>query len=117
MASPRRSALVAYLAVGVAWFLFLVFAARVRTIEPIFLWVAAHQLALERAFPRALGLSGVAILLCGYLAAAILAWICVERPSRDPSRIWRRAVLSWIGVQAIFCIVAALLGQFGLLYE
>jgi hypothetical protein len=111
----RPSGLAAYLVVGAAWFLFLVFASRVKTVEPVFLWVMAQGLLLEK-LSRGSGW-GWGILLIAYLSAGCVAWLLFERSRRDPSHTWRRAILSWLGIQAVFCVVVVLLGKFGILYE
>lgn len=114
----RRRGLAPYLLIGLGWFLFLVFASRVRTIEPVFLWVLTQGLILEKVFssPVAKWVS-LGVLLAAYMIAGLVAWALVERPGRDPSRIWRRAFLAWLGVQLIYCLVATALVQFGVLSE
>jgi hypothetical protein len=111
----RQIGLLAYLTISLAWFLLLVFASRVKTVEPVFLWVMVQGLMLEKV-----SLGGIwswGFLLFAYLAAGWLAWLIVERPHRDPSHTWRRAILSWLVIQAIFCLVATALVQLGVLYE
>ena len=112
----RIAGLGAYLLVGVGWFLFLVFASRVKTGEPIFLWVMTQGLLVEKFVPRG-GWLAWCILFSAYLVAGLLAWAVVESSHRDPSHRWRRAFLAWIGVQAMYCVVATVLVQVGILYE
>ncbi len=113
--SARRSELLPYLLVGLGWFVLLVFASRFRTIEPIFLWVMTQGLLLEKISPG--GWVGWLILLGIYLGAGVVAWLAIERSRRDPAHIWRRALFAWVGVQAIYCVIATALVQFGILYE
>jgi hypothetical protein len=112
----RRVGLAAYLLVGFAWFVLLFLASRVKTVEPIFLWVMTQGLLLEKIFPVG-GWFQWCILVGVYLGAGLLAWFVVERPGRDPSHAWRRALLAWLGIQAIYCVVATALVQLGILYE
>lgn len=112
----RIDGLPAYLLVGTGWFLFLVLASRVKTVEPIFLWVMTQGLLLERFFPAG-GWLAWCILLSAYLVAGLLAWALIESSHRDPSHKWRRAFFAWIGVQAVYCVIATALVQFGILYE
>src|SRR5262245_24511397 len=113
----RPSTLTPYLVVGLAWFLFLMLAFKVRMIEPVFLWVWAHgsiveTVGLGRGFwaPRA-------VLLGVYAALSVRAWLLIEIGGRDPRYVWRRAVLAWVVIQALFCLIAGFLVRTGVLYE
>jgi hypothetical protein len=107
--------LIAYLVIGLGWFLFLVFASRVKTVEPVFLWVLTQGLLVEKISGG--GPADWVILLIAYMGAGWLAWLIVERSNRDPALVWRRAFFSWLAIQAIYCLVATLLVQGGILYE
>ena len=109
--------LLPYLAVGLAWFAFLMIAFRVRMIEPVFLWVYAHGMIVETTFARQGFWTARALLLAAYLAAAIFAWFLIELGGRDPDHVWRRAVVGWIGIQVVFCAIAAFLLHTGVLHE
>ena len=116
MASSRKSALVPYVVVGFAWFAFLVVVSRVRTVEPIFLWVLTQELLLEKLLPLG-GRAQWLVLFAVYVGAGVIAWAIIERPWRDASHVWRRAMWSWFGLQAVYCAAATALVQFGILYE
>jgi hypothetical protein len=111
----QRRRVLPYFVVGVAWFVFLLFALRVRLMEPVFLWVLTQSLLVERVSHGFWSSRGV--LLAAYMAAAFAAWWLVERTGRDPRHVWRRAVLAWIGIQIAYCLTATILVQAGILYE
>ena len=112
----HRGGLPTYLLVGLGWFLLFVLFSRVRTIEPIFLWVMTQGLLLEKLFPSGGVIHWVA-LLGAYLGAGAVAWAIIERRSKDPSHTLRRALLSWGGIQVLYCAMAAALVHVGILYE
>src|SRR5262245_2541352 len=105
----KPSTLIPYVVVGLAWFAFLMLAFKVRMLEPDFLWVFAHGSILETAGAGTGFWAPRAILLASYAAAAVLAWFLVELGGRDPRHVWRRAIVTWIGIQILFCLVAAFL--------
>lgn len=109
-----RSGLTPYVVVGLTWWGFLMLALKVPLIKPVFLWVLTQGLLVEKISHGFWSSRGV--LLAAYLGAAVVAWWAVERNRRDPQHVWRRAVLAWIGVQAIYCLIATLLVQVGVLY-
>ena len=85
-------------------------------IEPVFLWVFAHGLILDNL--NILGFwAPRAATLGAYMAAALLAWFLFELGGRNPNRVWRRAVLAWVGIQALFCLIAAFLMSTGVVHE
>lgn len=107
-----------YLLVGLAWFLLLMFALRVRTIEPIFLWVMTQGLLVEKLLSGHGGWWAARVLLfIAYMSAGLIAWAFVEKVNSDPKHAWRRAFVAWLGIQLIYCGLATALVQFGLLYE
>jgi hypothetical protein len=107
-----------YLVIGLAWFGFLMMALRVRLVEPVFLWVMTQGLLVERAIGRGSGFwSSHLFLLTAYMGAALLAWWIVERPGQSAQHVWRRAILAWLGIQALYCVTATILVQAGILYE
>ncbi len=106
-----------YLIVGLAWFAFLMLAFKVRMIEPVFLWVFTQGLIVEMVLARE-GLWAARPLLFGaYMAAAILAWFLVELGGRNPRHVWRRAILAWIGIQTLYCLIATFLVYTGVIHE
>jgi hypothetical protein len=112
----RPAALTPYLVVGLVWFAFLLVAFRVRMIEPVFLWVFAHGLILDNL--NILGFwAPILTTLGAYLAAALLAWFLCELGGRKPEHVWRRALLAWVCIQVIFCLVAAFLMYTGVVHE
>jgi hypothetical protein len=104
-----------YFSVGLAWFAFLMFALKVRLVEPVFLWVLTQGLLVEQISTGFW--SSRAVLFAAYMAAGFIAWWIIERPGRDPGHVWRRAVLAWLGIQILYCAVATALVQAGILYE
>jgi hypothetical protein len=113
-----RPGLLPYLAVGLIWFAFLMVASRVRLIEPIFLWVMAQGLIVEKLLGQFGGVwISRFILLIGYMGAALIAWLIFERPGQRPAHQWRRAVIAWVGIQVMFSLVATALVHSGALYE
>jgi hypothetical protein len=106
-----------YLVVGLGWFAFLMLALKVRMTEPVFLWVWAHGTILEKSGYGAGFWAPRAILLAVYMAVAVLAWFLVELGDRDLRHVWRRAVLAWLGIQIVFCLIAAFLTRTGVLEE
>jgi hypothetical protein len=104
-----------YLLVGLLWFAFLMFALKVRLVEPVFLWVLTQGLLVEQISSGFW--SSRAVLFAAYMAAGLIAWWIIERPGRDPGHVWRRAVLAWLGIQILYCAVATALVQAGILYE
>ncbi len=107
-----------YLVIGLAWFGLLMFALRVRLVEPVFLWVMTQGLLVERVLSRGAGYWGSRLFLLGaYMAAALLAWWIVESPGRGARHVWRRAIVAWLGIQALYCVIATILVQTGILYE
>lgn len=115
--STNRAAPFAYLAVGLVWYAFLMVALKVRINELVFLWVLTQGLLMERVPLSRDFWSSRALLLVAYQLAGLLAWWIVERGGRNPSHVWRRALLVWVGIQIIYCLVATLLVQVGILYE
>jgi hypothetical protein len=112
----RPSTLIPYLVVGLAWFAFLMVAFRVRMIEPVFLWVFAHGLILDNL--HILGFWAPRLITFGaYMAAALLAWFLFELGGRKPEHVWRRAVIAWVCIQVIFCLIAAFLTSTGVVHE
>lgn len=112
----RPATLAPYVVVGLAWFAFLMVAFRVRMIEPVFLWVFAHGLILDNL--NVLGFWAPRLATLGaYMAAALLAWFLCELGGRNSKHVWRRAVLAWVGIQAIFCLIAAFLMNTGVVHE
>ncbi len=116
-ARQRKGGRLPYLVVGLAWWAFLMIALTVRMNEPIFLWVLTQGLLIEKVSWSQGFWSSRALLLAVYMLAAIAAWWLVERGDRDPSHVWRRAIVAWIGIQALYCLAATLLVRVGLLYE
>jgi hypothetical protein len=110
-----RYSLLPYLVVGLAWWMFLMFALRVRLIKPVFLWVLTQGLLVEKVSNGFWSSRG--ILLAAYLGAAVIAWWLIERTNRDPGHLWRRAVLAWIGIQGMYALTATILTNAGILYE
>jgi hypothetical protein len=110
-----------YLILAGGWFALLLLFGSIRTNEPIFLWVLTQELILEKLF-EVFGVAqsrwvGRTILLAAYLLAGLCAWAIVERRGRSPVHRWRRAVLAWFGIQAIYAVIATGLVQAGLLRE
>lgn len=116
--SPAPGSAVPYLVLAMAWFAVLLIASSVRTIEPVYLWVWSHGMLMEKLIPPAVGRwGGRLFLFVVYSCVGLLAWRLVERPARPAVGIWRRAALSWLGIEALFCLVSAGLVWAGLLYE
>ncbi len=114
MTLDRR--LIPYLVVGCGLFTLANLMARVRTVEPLFLWVFTQALLLEKVRSDAfLVVRGV--WLASYIAAALLAWLLVERRAADSVGVWRRAAFSWLAILAAYGLVAALLVSTGVLAE
>ena len=113
----ERSNLIPYLVVGLAWFLFFMVASRVKTIEPIFLWVATQGLIAEALLGNATKDIQTASFLAAYLALMAIGWFVVERRSPEPAGAWRRAALTSIGVLFAYIIVATVLFQTGIVHE
>ena len=89
---------------------------RVRMIEPVFLWVFAHGLILDNL--HILGFWAPRLVTLGaYTAAALLAWFLFELGGRKAQHVWRRAVIGWIVIQAVFCLGAAFLISTGVIHE
>lgn len=108
--------LIPYLLIGCALFIVANLAARVRTVEPVFLWVFTQALLLEKLWSGSF-LLVEAIWLTFYMGAAIVAWVLVERRAADRSRVWRRAAISWLAILAAYGLVALVLVQTGVLAE
>lgn len=116
--SDARGRSAPYFVVGLAWFVFLMVALKVRMIEPVYLWVLTQGLLVEKVFGNAGGWwSSRLLLLAAYMAAAFLGWWLVERPGTDPRHVWRRAALTWLGIEAIYSVIATTLVRTGVLYE
>lgn len=112
-----RSGLIPYLVVGVAWFLFFMTVSRVRTIEPIFLWVATQSLIAEALLGTASKTAYALFFVAVYLFVMIAGWLVVERVSSDSTRVWRRAVLTSVGILLVYSVVAIVLFKTGLVHE
>ena len=115
--AARRASLLPYLVVGIAWFIFFMISSRVRTIEPIYLWIATQSLIAERLLGGAKAIVFTLFFLAIYLLAGAAGWLLVERPGSDRAHVWRRAVVTWLGIQLVYAIVATILVQIGVIYE
>ena len=113
----RRARLLPYVAVSILWFVLFLLASRIRTIEPIFLWIATQSLIAERLLGAAGSATYTLFFLTIYLLAGVAGWLLVERAGSNPGRVWRRAMLTWIGIQLVYCLIATALVQLGILYE
>lgn len=115
--APRRAGFLPYLVVGIAWFVLFFIASRVRTIEPIYLWIATQSLIAERLLGGAKSIAFTLFFLATYLLAGTAGWLLVERAAFDREHVWRRAMLTWLGIQLVYVIVATILVQTGVIYE
>jgi hypothetical protein len=113
----RRASLLPYLVVGIAWFILFLIASKIRTVEPVYLWIATQSLIAERLLGGAKAMAFTLFFLAIYLIAGTAGWLLVERASSDREHIWRRALLTWVGIQLVYVIVATVLVQIGVIYE
>ncbi len=102
---------------GVVWLLFFMTVSRVRTIEPIFLWVATQSLIAEALLGTATKAAYTLFFIAVYLAVMIVGWVVVERVSSDPAHVWRRAALTSVGMLVVYIVVATVLFQTGIVHE
>jgi hypothetical protein len=117
-ASPakRRLGPGPYLAVAAIWLALAHVAASVKSVEPIYLWIMAQSLLLEK-IPGSARWSTEIAWLTAYAGIAMLAWGIVERHGAGRTHWWRRAAIAWLAIQLGFGVFAALLFHFGVLYE
>jgi hypothetical protein len=113
----RRASPLPYLVVGIVWFILFLIASRIRTIEPIYLWIATQSLIAERLLGGAKSITFTLFFLAIYLLAGTIGWLLVERSGSDREHVWRRAVVTWLGIQLAYAILATILVQIGVIYE
>lgn len=112
----RRSGPTPYLVNAAIWLGIAHVAAAIKTAEPVFLWIMAQSLLLEKLPGRQRWQTELAWLVA-YGVIGILAWVLVERPGSNPDHRWRRAATTWLFIAVGFGFLAALLFRFGVLYE
>ncbi len=107
----------AYCVVGLIWWGFLMIAFRTPMNEAVFWWTLTQGLLVEKVGAAGTPWGSRLLLLAAYMTAAVAAWWVIERTERDPSHVWRRAALAWVGIQIIYSLTATALVQTGILYE